>query len=845
MSLVSSVLGDHPKDRLKESLGKWTHRNSHLGSPITSMHVRSDDSKPLVRGAILAINGCESEVSKDSPGLTSPTEVTCFATHGSFGVVDLGATKTVIGSDLVTDLIKNLSPEVQKTLSRCTCSITFRFGNHGVLESKQALVIPIQGFLLKVAIVPGSTPFLLSNTLLRALGAVIDTERKELHAKNLDRTISLHLTTGGLFLLDINDLAEPCHQGSLVEKHAVSDAKQDGTTAKNQQSEESNNPKIKDNECKRGDKNKQGEIGTSHEDQHEPCVSKQPPSSPPISSVCPKPIAKGFTVPECRKCHGRPRSPPSEVTNPSGARDAGHESVQHPSDGCLPDRLRKGSPGTNLFRNLEHRSEVGEMVYRTLPTLTGHQAQDVPPLCRVEDRTCRTRRNSNPTHAEDRGTTTKGNYQGEWETLPKTQGQVNGHGISHHRTDARDGVGLRSRRFHVGAAGAGSGVSGCATSGSSNAAHGECPHPGHRPFGEDHHQHGAQAPDRREVRDGPEWETLMSAGDICGQEDLKVIDEDLNVIVDCERNRERKYFQHMVKKIQHELTTATREHVSKNTPRCHLFEVFCGPQSQLTHQAQQLGFRSERFGFAQCDLQTSSGRKLLFHELLDKRPDNIWFSPSCKPWGKWSNLNGAKSLEAWDQLHDERIRHIEQIALGIVLLRYQRSVAAHFHWEQPQGSLMFRLPYLAESFHYLLAVDFEMCTAGNLKDPQNKMFLRKAMTVMTTSPKLVQKLQGYRCKGEHEHQTLEGQTIYQGTRMNRTTYSENYPRKFARIVASTVCKIQRPKEQPYRVDEQVLANEASITHDRAEPSGKRRRVSQQARLKMSRTLEATQVPWGK
>jgi len=124
------------------------------------------------------------------------------------------------------------------------------------------------------------------------------------------------------------------------------------------------------------------------------------------------------------------------------------------------------------------------------------------------------------------------------------------------------------------------------------------------------------------------------------------------------------------------------------------------------------------------------------------------------------------------------------------------SVAAHFHWEQPQGSLMLRLPYLAESFHYLLAVDFEMCTAGNLKDPQNKMFLRKAMTVMTTSAKLVQRLQGYRCKGEHEHQTLEGPTIYQGTRMNRTTYSENYPRKFARIVASTVCKIQRPKEKP-------------------------------------------------
>ena len=332
-----------------------------------------------------------------------------------------------------------------------------------------------------------------------------------------------------------------------------------------------------------------------------------------------------------------------------------------------------------------------------------------------------------------------------------------------------------------------------------------------------------------------ECSTLLSAGDICS-------DADTFETESVERNREGKYFQHMVQKIHTELQEVLAESLPIDNSRYHLFEVFCGPQSQLTHQAQQLGFRSARFGYAQCDLQTSSGRKLLLRELIAKRPENVWFSPTCGPWSKWSNLNGAKSLQAWDQLHQDRYRHVEQIALGVILLRHQRLQGYHFHWEQPRGSLMFRLPYLAETFHYLRSVDFVMCRAGNLKDPQSGLAIQKAMTVLTTSQRLVSKLQGYRCKGEHEHQNIEGQTILQGNRMSRSSYSENYPRKFARLIAFTVCKIQKPREIPYRMDESVYTNEAT---EKPEPSSKRRRLSLQARSKMSRTLEANQLPWGK
>ena len=87
------------------------------------------------------------------------------------------------GSDLVADLISNLKPDVRKRLTRCPCSVTFRFGNHGTLQSQQALVVPLQEMLLKIAIVPGSTPFLISNTLLRAFQAVIDVEKHVMWSK--------------------------------------------------------------------------------------------------------------------------------------------------------------------------------------------------------------------------------------------------------------------------------------------------------------------------------------------------------------------------------------------------------------------------------------------------------------------------------------------------------------------------------------------------------------------------------------------------------------------------------------------------------------------------------------
>ena len=138
-----------------------------------------------------------------------------FSTRDALGIVDTGATKTVIGSGFVANLLAALRPEVRRQVQRCRCSVVFRFGNQGTLESKHALVVPIGP--LKLNIVPGQTPFLLSNTLLRAIGATVDVTGEVIKSTLLKRHIPIQLNAKGLFLVDLNDLITPTSRDAEVE----------------------------------------------------------------------------------------------------------------------------------------------------------------------------------------------------------------------------------------------------------------------------------------------------------------------------------------------------------------------------------------------------------------------------------------------------------------------------------------------------------------------------------------------------------------------------------------------------------------------------------------------------
>ena len=230
--------------------------------------------------------------------------------------------------------------------------------------------------------------------------------------------------------------------------------------------------------------------------------------------------------------------------------------------------------------------------------------------------------------------------------------------------------------------------------------------------------------------------------------------------------------------------------------KLNVLEVFCSSNSELTRQTGQLGHRAQRFGYDQGDLATIEGRRSLFQLMIQKQPDNVWISPTCGPWSSWNNLNASKSVESFDAIHVQRVQNLYQLALGIVLLRHQWFSRRHFHWEQPRRSLMFKSPLLRELFEKTYCALFDMCKVGQLRDPENNKLIQKGVEIRTTSWEVFSQLHGRYCNHDHEHQVLEGTTVYKGVRMNRTEFSELYPRKFARSLAKVLASFSNRRQEP-------------------------------------------------
>ena len=112
-------------------------------------------------------------------------------------------------SAIWTNLIRN-------QVKRSSCEVLFRFSNQGTLKASHALIVPVCGLWLKIAIVSGATPFLISNTFLRAVGALIDTQNHQLIIPNHQVQLPMQLTNKGLHLPDMHQLFQiaPC-PGSL------------------------------------------------------------------------------------------------------------------------------------------------------------------------------------------------------------------------------------------------------------------------------------------------------------------------------------------------------------------------------------------------------------------------------------------------------------------------------------------------------------------------------------------------------------------------------------------------------------------------------------------------------
>ena len=745
--------------------------------------------------------------------------------HSTFGVLDSGATKTVIGSQHVADLIAGFDPKIQQKLQRTKCSITFRFGNQGTLDANQALVVPLGSLLLQIAIVPGATPFLVSNSLLRALRCTIDTDRQEVRSPLLKAPVPLPLTSKGLYLIDINKIALLANipHKKVIETFSVE------TESKVMGSEKTIDSKRVDNEKTIGSKRVDNEKTIDSENPQSSLVNTEVVSQ---DHACRSSRASLNCV---NPCHVKPQSSPEAVADSRDGRTACTSTNE--SRGTFRDdsHLRidiqgqdiPGDVGITSKVDCFHDGQVHQVLEARTPSSHGvHRAEDS--------------RSGDPghSHSTDR-------WSQQLRDCRISTGNSNGQGLectsSQEQGQGKDGSSPTS------------GVSGSQRDGASgrfmvrsrdSTSDG---HPSRCAGFAD--QDGEPRDDAPTSSDSSEPAVIRDQCNLCNDlaGDVDTLEEwllnssnDRHLqSVTGSLNQERTRLHYLVNKYTQELTQQKVTIQSDHMP-CVLFEVFCSDNSQLTNQCLNLQGRSFRFGKAQGNLQTIDGRKELFHQLCSKNPEHIWFSPTCGPWSAWSQFNGQRSIEAWEDLMAQRMHQLEQVALGIVLFRHQKEYSRHFHWEQPARSLMFKMPYLSEIFAHSKCAEFDMCTVGDLKDPKTGKPIKKGMIVVTTSPSMHQMLHGRYCPG-HDHQRVEGSTIVDGKSMKISQYTENYSRRFARQVAQVICSTHRKEKPTWHSDSAI----AFVTRSPdEEPSTKRAKLSldSRARLKQPGVSTPPEIP---
>ena len=743
---------------------------------------------------------------QSSPNALQTGEVVCFATHSSLGILDLGASKTVIGSQHVSEFLQHLKPTIREKIRRCPCAITFRFGNQGTLMSKHALVVPIGQMLLKVAVVPGATPFLLSNTLMRALQAQIDCSKHVLRSPWLKHAVKLTLTNRGLFLLDVNELIDATH---VCPSNLKKTGKPTETFVADGKESSQMSPKCT---IKHGAQNKRSlndqstcqlpkDVTTSTMQHKEQTVG---------SSVSVRSLIDQFEGKSNQRHVVVPASAPFAADRAIGS--GGHLSLDAARTANGSDQFRPSPCRSDVSAGLGTGSGMGEFHHQSLSDQQQDGTSQVPSLCGAEDSTPR---EASRTGASGSPRCSANESTGD----PDAQWKVKEHGAKGKRLAAsKQGQGIfsgwhiqsgRAQRRERDCPGAvlqrlrrrGSGFQSLLIGRddvheSSGQSRGE-------PFlacdASGDGQHGAptaQPRERTEPSDSAPGKAGRSTSRELSSEDdlLNQVAEDpclADVEVTCEMPTHCSPDQKKLNSLIHQMTAELERAQNECSPqggRATLFEVFCNENSKLTEQVKRSGKTARRFGIQQGDLSTVEGRSLLFQQLVCERPRHVWVSPDCGPWSSWTRLNESQSCERLQHYQAEREQKLFQIALGIVLYRFQRTSRGHFHWEQPVGSSMLRSPLVSEVHEQTRVSQFDMCNIGQLVDPQTKVPMKKGMNVLTSSNQMFETLHGRTCRHNHVHQAIEGTTVTKEGPMLRTKFTENYPRTFARIVAQSMCR---------------------------------------------------------
>ena len=726
----------------------------------------------------------ENSPQPSKPKFSPPTlqvQEACFASTGSFGIVDLGASQTVVGKQQIDHVISSLPEVVQNQIKEIPCNTIFRFGNSSTVHCQKAKLIPLGRWWIKLCVVSSETPFLLSNNVFRTLGAQIDTEADEVHFKKLGFSMPLTLSKRKLYLLDFADLVTrtwKCRQSQIDANFSVQEIKIDDVML------------VRDN------------LGTNppqQSDSKSSHVSQETGSERSCRSLSSTP---------CRTSHSR------ELHGDDDARAR---------DECHP--IRRSEAGHDFQGSGDERSELRDLVHHSICQQSKGKPSQISALCQD---VCRE----------------KGDGEVSLNASSEAEGNDSGElRLGRHGCSMLLGSGARSRATgSIATAECSDRTTGIhAEPDRRTAANPDRADRESRTESDARKSQSASDVESKSLPDVP-FEKILDEEQfgIANLQDSEALVLDSEFFFD--QGLENIHGPNRISvemfRYWHQKHGMTSNQIHRHFERsyAHVLEVYCSEGSQLTHQAQASGLKAFRFGLRQGDLATFDGRCKLYDVLWAIKPLHIWVSPKCGPWSKWNQLNVCKSEKLANQIHQERKSENVHLLLCDALFRFQswRSPATHFHLEQPQGSeLIFQKEMQAILKHTLRAL-CDMCVAGNLRHPDNSELLRKRTQVLTTSPIMCRMLEQAQCTGTHGHAVIQGSCKPLGQpRIPLTRYTELYTAKFGKKLSQTILCSATVKENRWLSPEYLSAEEtnpvlAADIAETTESAQKRRRLDQKS-----------------
>ena len=745
-------------------------------------------------------------------------------------IVDTGASRTIVGDERLHEILRNVPAELRRSVMKVPSEgITFKFGNSGRLTSTHGILFPrSKGGWIRLEVVPGRTPCLISNGLLKRLRLLVDPVDKCLVFKDSYRTIPLHACRKELLAVSLMDLLQSdtphmSTQDVLAMSHEVHVQTPILPPMKNVQFTDKSThddvpctepkpvviePKVvssADREDLREFEGCHGIHSTTTERSSTGTSSSTPPSARehPVEQSCAYLIHDGNDY----QATGSPDPPRLGATRLSQRQDEGHDlcsGVRERARVCEAGGEPQGGIGMAM-----QFSAVCSSTPRGQPGFNRPDEGDS---------------GASPQLSAERGDPEQDD-RGE---VPEDAGELPGYrGLDPYlgrrdqlppRAEAAAGTRSQSAEPHEERA---------EPRASAESSHPDR-HSGARP-----RAGGAGAGGRGTI----DREIEKAARYVEGNDRVRGSGLGLDGIVE--------QLEVLTAQIEGELKVmpspqGRRTHQksvghSGFRTQVRFMEVYCNMNSQLCSQMNGHGIQAVRFTKADGDLSTEQGRERLWSWVQHYEPEHIWVAPECRFWGNYSRYNMGLGTKSCARILEEREHDRVHLELCNQLYMYQVGEGKHFHLEQPQGSEMMGQEELVEARLGTLPATFDMCKMGRLHLPQETQYIRKRTTVYTTSRIVFNALQEQMCDKQHVHRHIRGKEQIHGRWLNISTFAQSYTPTFARRVARMVVQSLCGGEKPLVVDEMVLGLDE---HERPEMAQDALRVQKRRRVHFKQAPEA-------